>query len=115
MCLETFGWNPQSVYAEEQNGSVYAIVNYDNFSVSCSFMGGVNSAYTGVLFAPTYTERVSVGLDGIFAVECSTFVEMLRTGKMTHSYEQLLAPVALLSAIEESYKTGKKVDICSAL
>ena len=111
MCLETFGWNPKSVYAQEQNGSVQALVNYENYSVCCSFVNGGYTAYTGVLFAPDYTERKTVTLDGIFQAECSTFAEMLRTGKMEHSYEQLIAPVLFLSAIEESYKTGKKIEI----
>lgn len=66
---------------------------------------------TGILFAPDYTERRAVSLDGIFQAECSTFVEMLRTGKMGHSYEQLIAPVFLLDAIQRSYETGETIEI----
>jgi len=36
---------------------------------------------------------------------------MLRSGKMAHTYEQLVAPVRLLAAIEESYQTGRTVEI----
>ncbi len=111
MCLETFGWNPKSVYATENNGNVQAIVEYENFSITCAFVNQNYTTYTGVVFGVSDTERKTVKLDNVFRAECNAFVDIVRKGEMHHTYEQLIAPVLLLSAIEKSYKTGKKVDI----
>ena len=109
MCMEIFGWKPISVSAEEKNSSVQAVINYEKFSVNCSFLNGAYSAYGGAVFGKEKSDIRAVSLDNIFRAECSAFVEMLRTGKMSHSYEELIAPVYLLDAIERSYKSGKKV------
>lgn len=111
MCLETFGWQPKSVFATEKNGSVQAIVEYENYSVVCSFVDFNFASYTAVVFGVSDADRRNVSLDGVFQSECSVFVEMLRKGTMEHSYEQLIAPVLFLDAVKRSYETGKKVEI----
>lgn len=111
MCLETFGWAPKSVLATEKNGNVQAIVEYENFSVNCAFVNQNYTTYTGVVFGVSDTERKAVVLDNVFRFECNTFVEMLRSGKMSHSYEELIAPVFFLDAVKRSYETGEKIEI----
>jgi len=111
MCLETFGWNPKSVYATEKNGNVQAIVEYENYTVTCNFVNQNYTTYTCVVFGVSDTERKAVALDNVFKFECNAFVNMLRKGKMTHTYEELIAPVFFLDAVKRSYETGKKVEI----
>ena len=111
-CMEIFGYNPKSVIATENNQSVYAIVNYDGFSVNCNFVNDSYKSYAGAVYSKEKTVIKEISLDDIFLRECEEFVNMIRTGEMKRSYEDLIKPVYLLSAIKESYESGgKKVDI----
>lgn len=110
MCMEVFGWQPRAVKATEKAGSVYAVVDYEDFAVSCDFMDGCGDCYAGGVYAQN-TVRRTVDLGDIFRLECDAFVDMLHTGKMTHTYEELVAPVRLLAAVKEAYETGKTVEI----
>ena len=44
-----------------------------------------------------------------------TWVRALRTGKSPFSYEDMLAPVAVLEAIEKSLASGKRVRVAKPL
>ena len=112
MCMEVFGWRPARVLAVENNGSVNGIVTYGDYAVTVNFTNDCGSSYSAAVFAGEGSERRAVSLDGIFTAECAAFVNMLRTGKMAHSYEQLIAPVYFLDAVKRSYESGKAVDIC---
>ncbi|MBE5732099.1 MAG: Gfo/Idh/MocA family oxidoreductase [Clostridiales bacterium] len=111
MCLEIFGYNPKSVVATENNQSVYATINYDGFSVNCNFVNDSYNSYAGAVFSKEKTDMKEVSLDDIFLCECEEFVNMVRTGEMLRSYEDLIKPVYLLDAIKKSYESGKKVDV----
>jgi predicted dehydrogenase len=113
MCMEVFGWNPKSVTATENHDSVSAIVDYEDYSITCNFVNHCYESYTGVVFSDKAHIR-EVSLDNILRYECDAFVDMLRTGKMSHSYDELIAPVSLMSAIQQSYTTGKRVEITKA-
>ena len=43
--------------------------------------------------------------------ECDAYIEMVRTGKMHNTYEELLIPVKYMNAVKEAYETGKCVEI----
>ena len=111
MCLEIFGYNPKSVVATENNQSVYATVNYDGFSVNCNFVNDSYKSYAGAVFSKEKTDMKEVSLDDIFLRECEEFVNMVRTGAMLRSYEDLIKPVYLIDAIKKSYESGKRVEI----
>ncbi len=111
MTLEVFGYRPKSVYAVRHNGgSVCAIVNYDGFSVTNHYNDGAY-LYAGGVYGKTSQLVSEVSLDGCGEKECDAFVEMLRTGRMAHSYDELAAPVFYLNAVKESYESGKPVEI----
>lgn len=114
MTLESFGYNPVSVIAKLSKSGVCATINYENFSVSNHFNESVwkygLSIYT--------TEEVianPVVLDKAADREIDEFVEMLRTGKMSNSYEELAYPVFYLNAIKKAYETGKEIKINAKL
>lgn len=111
MCLEIFGWTPKSVLAVENNHNVNAIVEYEGYSVTCNFINHNYAAYSGGVYTAEQNEVRFVRLDNAFRLECEAFVEMVRTGKMPHSYEELMTPVLFLKAVKDSFETGEKVAI----
>ena len=111
MCMEVFGWQPRRVLAVRDHDSVNAIVTYDDYAVTVNFTNDCGSSYSAAVFAGEGSECRKISLDGIFAAECAVFVDMLRTGKMAHSYEELIAPVYFLDAIKRSYERGAAVEI----
>ena len=110
MCMEIFGWNPKSVTAIENHDSVSAIVDYDNYAITCNFVNHCYESYSGIVFSDKAHIK-EISLDNILRYECDAFVEMLRTGKMSHSYHELIAPVFFLEAVKRSYETNKKAEI----
>lgn len=113
MTMELFGYNPKSVIATLNNDCVYAVVNYDNYSVSNDFVNR-----SGYYAAHLYTNDGCLGgeidIDSIIEAgdkECDAFIEMVRTGKMNNTYEELLIPVIYMNTVKEAYETGKCVEI----
>ena len=56
-----------------------------------------------------YARNIDISLS--YRHECEEFADMLRNGKMAHTYEELVLPVYLMNAIHESYTTGKRIEI----
>ena len=111
MTMEVFGYHPKAVYAQRHNGgSVAAIVDYGDFCVTNHYNDGAY-LYAGSIFGKKEQLVREVSLDGCGEKECDAFVEMLRTGKMAHSYEELAAPVFFLNAVKRSYESGKPEEI----
>lgn len=111
MCLEVFGSHPKSVLADLNGKSVCAIVNYDKFQVAVNYIDKGHEIYSATVYAPFDIEHRTINGYFQFKNECNAFIEMLKTGKMKQSYEELIAPVIVTDAIIKSYQTGKKVEI----
>ena len=114
MTLEVFGYNPKSVTARLNKGGVCATVNYENFSVANHFTeNGWNFGLNVYTTKDIIADPVDLAPAG--KRECDDFIEMLRTGKMTNTYEELSFPVFYLNAIKKAYETGKEVKIEAVL
>ena len=111
MTLEVFGYEPKSVMAVYSGSAISAIIDYGKFSVTNNFVEHSYSSYSGSLFGKDKFEQIPVDTSDGYPLECNEFVQMVREGKMSHTYEQLMAPVFYMNAIKESYETGKKVEI----
>ncbi len=111
MCLSVFGSHPKSVLADLNGKSVCAIVNYDNFQVAVNYIEKGHEIYSATVYAPFDLEHRTINGWFQFENECRTFVDMIKTGKMKQSYEELIAPVFVTDAIIKSYETGKKIEI----
>ena len=110
MTLEIFGKNPKSVLACERGNSVSAIISYDDFSVTNNYNDASETYHASIYFNKGGVHK-EVTLDECFKKECDVFVEMLRSGKMPCTYEDLFMPVLYMNAVMESVKTGKEVKI----
>lgn len=118
MCLTIFGFYPESVTAIRRGGSVTAILHYESFDVSAMFLEGVYK-YCAQISCPD-SEHAN-GETILFYREIETawspkheaseFANMLRCGVMGNTYEELVMPVCVMSAIKQSYETGKTVSI----
>jgi len=109
-CLTIFGWHPQWVWANRTEKGVTVIVHYADFDVTNHYIEGVYD-YTGTVITQKGVNHEVISLDNIYAKECACFADMIRNGVMSHSYEELVAPVYLMAAIEKSFETGEKVAV----
>lgn len=110
MTLKAFGYDPISVTARENNGCVAAIAQYANYQVTMNFIPN-NHEYYAVLFGErgSFIREIDISLSYLNGFD--KFVEMLRTGILPESYENLYAAVEMLSAIKQSYKNDISVKI----
>ena len=110
MTLEIFGYAPKAVTAVQNAAGVCAVVDYGDFCVTNHFGWGAVDYCAGV-YSKSGSEVRKVDLSMIGAKNCAAFVEMLRTGHMPRTYEELLAPVVYLNAVKKAYETGKRVEL----
>ena len=110
MTLEIFGYSPKAVTAFENPAGVCAVVDYGGFCVTNHFGSGA-ADYCASVYSKNGSAVRVVDLSMIGAKNCAAFVEMLRTGRMPRTYEELLAPVVYLNAVKRSYETGKRVEL----
>lgn len=109
-CLTIFGQHPEWVWANRTDKGVTVIVHYANFDVTNHFIEGVYD-YTGTVITPAGVTHSPISLDDIYLREVRCFASMMRSGEMSHSYEELVAPVFLMDAIVRSFETGEKVAV----
>lgn len=110
MCLRIFGNNPIAVTAKAFGGNVAAMVEYEDYTISLQFVGE-SYVYFGQIVnkSGVYARNIDISL--AYRHECEEFADMLRNGKMAHTYEELVLPVYLMNAIYESYTSGQRVEI----
>jgi predicted dehydrogenase len=110
MALAAFGHDVRSVSTVENNGSRISIWRYDSFDVSLHYTKGT-FASSAVVYAKTGNIIRSIDNSLIYFHEVERFIHMLRTGEMPETYDELILPVRVIAAVEESLKTGKEVII----
>ena len=110
MALTVFGYDPQSVLAFEKNGSRICILRYSDFDVTLNYTRGTKDS-TGVLIGTNGNVTRQIDISMIYLQEISAFIEMLQTGKMPVTREQLVKPVAVINAIEQSIQFKKEIPI----
>ncbi|NSW89352.1 MAG: Gfo/Idh/MocA family oxidoreductase [Firmicutes bacterium] len=108
MTMAAFGYNAKSVVANENNGSVIATVNYENYQVVMNFIPD-SKEYYAIVYGEKGTMFREIDISFVYRLGFEKFVEMLRTKKLPMPLEHLYAPVALLNAVAESYKSKKEV------
>ncbi len=111
MC-EIFGFYPLSVQAFDSGKTVNCTVRYSDFAVNIVFTKECGDYYAGIS-----CEKNAVlsqyRIDGCFIQEFETYYNLLKGGDMTESYENFIAPVFILNAIDRSLKSGKEEKINS--
>jgi len=115
--LEIFGNDVKSIIAFDKNGDRVSVWFYENFQITLNF--SKSNRDPAVLIYGTkgniYRDfnNTDAGTYGDITLSqellVDNIVNMMRTGQMPCSYENLAVPVKMISAIEESIKTGKEI------
>jgi len=108
MGLAVFGQDVQSVRAVENHGQVTAIARYDHYDITWQFtrdnwIGGC--ALCGV----DGNHFCQIDFSASYELEMQAFADMLRTGKSAQTHEQLIKPVAVLSALVAAIEQDREV------
>lgn len=110
MALTIFGHDVKSVMAFEKNLSRICLFRYENYDVTLNFTKDAKQ-YTAVIYGKEKNVVRNIDITFIFKKEVEHYIHMLRTGEMPQTYEELVTPVVMINAIEESVRTGKEVAI----
>lgn len=110
ICLRVFGHDVEWVWASRTDRGVTAVMHYPEFEVTNHFTEGAYN-YSGTLQTKDGIIHQPFNIADFSVWEARSFARMLRTGEMDFTYEELVRPVFVLKAIEESIATGKKINI----
>ena len=111
MLLTVFGFGVKSVFAycpDQSKNRVSVLFDYGDFDVSAQYTssyGYTITAYGDKSCKTAYT----FDLGDCFKQELMEYKQMVQSGVMPHSFDDLLKPVTLLNAIHRSYLTGERV------
>ena len=112
--LEIFGSQIKSLVAFEKNGSRISIWRYEGFDVTLNYTKGTHES-GALIYAKNNNiyREIDVGhhldISVAYEAEIEHLVRMIRTGEMPTTYDDLLLPVKMISAVEESAKSGKEI------
>ncbi len=113
LMVELLGTNPQTALFIANRACSAAVITYpDDVTVTLSF------AHPGERVCRKGFAMIAVGREGWlaepavphpnqYAITTRLFTRMFRTGKEPFSDERMLAPIAVLDAVEKSLKTGR--------
>ena len=111
MVLEVFGRYPKSVKAFNSKREDKTVVfRYEDCDVTALYTEN-SYTYYAVRVATEENSGGAVSLDGCFAAEFREFYDLLEGNGQIMSYEDFIAPVFVMDAIEESLKSGEEVFI----
>lgn len=108
MALEIFGYNPKSVTAVRNDRGVCATVCYDDFCITNHYNDNMYDYAVSVYMEKRIVQK-SIDASMAGRKECEDFINMLYTGKMSHTYEEFAIPVYYMNAVKKAYETGEKV------
>lgn len=108
MTMAIFGYNPNSVVASENNGTVTSILKYEDYQVTMNFIPGAKE-YHVVLYGENGTFVREIDISIVYRLGFEKFVEMLRTNKLVMPLENLYSVVKTFNGIVEAYGTKKEV------
>ena len=109
MCLSIFGNGVKTVYAVRCGDKVCATLNYGSFAATLSF--GSNIYHTTIVFRNFERHANINNVVKLYANELNYFLSLLGGRKMRYSYDEVIFPVIILNAINDSFRTGKEIAV----
>lgn len=112
MCLSIFGYDAKSVETSVlADNNFNVIVSYDTKQVVLNFNEKTGGKLHGVVLGSEGSATTEFDLSVIYKLGFDQFVKMLRTKKIPLSFDELIKPVYMMTAIDKSIKENRKVDI----
>lgn len=109
MLFTIFGYEVKSVTAHLHNKELICMVHYENKHVILNFTKEIKDS-TCIIHGDKKSHIGSITIDtSIYMEGLSKFIQMIKTKEMPLSPDKLVAATVLISAIEESLKSGEKV------
>ncbi|MCL2433137.1 MAG: hypothetical protein FWD16_01265 [Clostridia bacterium] len=108
MALTVFGYDMRSVIAVDKNGPFSAIARYDKFDIHLMFTNNDRNQPGCLLVGTKASHYMDISLNDGYLQEMTAFADMLRSCKSHQTHEQLVMPVAVLNALQESVDGGGK-------
>jgi len=110
--FSVFGTDVRTVYAKSHGDEnrVSVIFDYGAYDVTAQFYDCYT--YSATVFAKEGSMHAAVtDVTYCYELELDAFADMVRSGKMPHSYDSLLKPLKLMHCIEQSYLQKKEVAV----
>ena len=108
MMLTVFGYNPRSlIAAKAAENKISVIVRYDAFQVVLNFVDSGDYFITVYGDARSLTQQMDISV--IYRLGFDKFVDMLRSGRMPLTFDDLVKPVYILDAIYKSVESGGEI------
>ena len=110
MC-EIFGYYPESVKMYEKGDVLTYVARYKDYDIVGEFVEGNYTYYASVslekdVLGDTYPIDASC-----FAIEFEHFYKLLKGEEQRQSYEEFIAPIAILNAMKRSLDSGNEEKI----
>ena len=103
-----FGYDVRSVYASRMDKNILAIMKYDRFQIALNFMYQGEGQYINLMEKDGQINKKADDSDD-YKKCMENFIRVLKSGKSDLSYEQILMPVVVLNAIEQSMLHQKEI------
>lgn len=108
--LALFGYGIKSINASENNGNVIAPVKYDDGKImAITLLGNAKATYNVTAYGTKGATSKFLDISTCYREGFKVFLNMVETGKKPLEYEQLLAPIKVMTAIVKSLKENREV------
>ncbi len=104
---EVFGYSPESVQVIKTETVLTCVIRYQDFDVTVQYPDKADLYYAVAMLEKKMVGG-PIGLAGCYEKEFAEFYNVLKGGDMKMSYDELIAPVFLLNAINRSMESGKE-------
>lgn len=110
MC-EIFGYYPESVKMYEKNEVLTYVARYSDYDIVGEFVEGNFTYYVSASLEKDIIGDTFLVDASCFAVEFEEFYKLLNGEAQRQSYEEFIAPIFILNAMQRSIESGKEEKI----
>lgn len=107
---ELFGYYPESVRVTKTETVLSCIIRYKDFDVCVQYPDKSDLYHANVVLEKKVTGG-RISLSGCYEKEFEEFYNILKGGRQKVTYDEFIAPVFLINAINRSIESGKEENV----